>query len=162
MLLSKKSRPSTKQATAYLGKIRSINWGGCLIAAYSFYLNERKAGRHKNLQIVALDYSDNEDIRTNRAFIKGKSKKAASNAHFGWTYDSGKNVFDVNGLVERYSTKVVIPQNLTRRFALNALNKGSWNSSFDRSKYVPKIEKFFGFRLYGVKVPKSSWLGWLW
>lgn len=135
----------TLEAKEFLANIPYINHGGCLIAALAFYLNEEKEGRAKHLNIAAVyddDYSG--DLFTNRQFIRHKASAAESAPHFGWTYDNGECVEDcMDNETSENDVILVIPQNLTVEFSISALNNGSWNTVFEREKYIPVIAKAF-------------------
>lgn len=151
----------------YLEKIPYLNSGGCLVAAYSVFLAEEKDNNLDEIQLVALNFGSYSDpyIRKNLMYIKGKRKKADSASHFGWTYDNGSTIFDSDGKVRtwRYSeTKngvLVIPQNLTRPFAISSLNHGRWNQSFDRKKYVKLLSKKFDLDLSEVWTTRGNGYG---
>lgn len=141
-----------KEATKALSEIPCINFGGCLISAYAFYLHEQKAGRAKNLQLVALSYSEDSYYETNLAFLKGESQKATSSCHFGWTYNKGKVVYDCDGKVDRYSIKLLIDKAKTDQFCKASLNDKDWNRRFDRKNSMPLVEKELGVELKGIEL----------
>ena len=145
-----------EKAIKYLGRIPNINHGGCLVSAFSFYLNEKKENRHEHLRIVSINSNDNRYEQNNRKYIEGKRRRADSSGHFGWTYD-GVKVFDTDGLVRRKcktEVRIVIPPEITEKFCRSALNHGGWNPLFNR-KHIPKIEKHLGIELKKVWRPEE-------
>lgn len=154
----------------FLAKIPSINQGGCLVAAYAFYLHENKAKRADNFQLVAVYPKGryNREInskldalrKNNLAYINNKSKKASSAEHFVWTFDGGKTLYDADGIFEldgffAGSKTVVVPHNLTEQFSVSALNNGGWGSDFRRQTGIPKIEQ--GLNVDLAHINKKSW-----
>ena len=141
----------------FFSSIPNINSGGCLIAAYAFFLHEKKWNRHHNIQIVALDKYQMSH-RCNSRYIDGKSDYAESAAHFGWTFDSGQNVYDCEGLVNQkpYKYKLCIPKVQTDDFCVNSLTNGCWNWMFRREKHIPQIEQYLNVDLSRIKEDNSD------
>lgn len=142
----------TRNVIKFLGtKIPFINKGGCLLAAYAFYLHEKKYGRADDLQIVQLSLHPNL-LKQNKEFILNGNGTAASDAHFGWTYDGGWNVRDCKNEVdpESYIEWWLIPKEKTDEFCISALNFGRWNPLFNRERAQKRISEALDIDLSAV------------
>lgn len=131
----------------YLSSIENINSGGCLIAAYSVFLNELRNG-NKNVRIHAIDiqYALNENLE----FINNERKYPVSNRHYVWTYYQKGRFWDSRGVYDissKFYDSLEIPLEVTHKFVELALKYGCWNKAFDRSYEVPKIETYFGIKI---------------
>lgn len=144
-------------AIEVLNNVHYINHGGCLLAAYAFYLHEAKHGRGEDLQIVQLDRDGNDYHAQNKAFLAGDTREAWSGWHFGWTFDGGKTVYDCNGALnmKRYPYVLLVPKHMTDEFCIASLNCGDWNWAFDRPFWKPFIELKLGIDL--SKVDNEVW-----
>jgi hypothetical protein len=149
----------TSEAIDYLGNcIPFVNKGGCLLAAYAFYLHEKKYNRAGNLQIVQLSTFP-EFIQHNREFVTNGNGKAVSDAHFGWTYDGGITVSDSeNPLlnVSWYKDYLVIPKDKTDEFCISSLNNGGWNAMFNRECEQRRITEKLEIDLSSVHDKRNS------
>lgn len=122
-----------------LEDIHTLNYGGCLIAAYAVY---KKNINNTKIQIVQISsYLGDSDLYRNKEFILGNSKIATSGHHFGITMDNGVTIYDSKGIIQDDDEKLIIPRNKTHEFCKSAILKSRWNNSFDRKKYVPIIFK---------------------
>lgn len=141
---------SRLKARRFLASIPDINEGGCLLSAYAYYLNEHNHSRGESVHIVQLARGECKwEYEENLKFINGKSNSCYSSNHFGWTYDGGISVYDCYGKVRlsRYKYILLIPQHLTSKFCIDALNYGCWNDTFERENHLTNIEQYFGLDL---------------
>jgi hypothetical protein len=147
-----------EKAIEVLSKIPAINFGGCLLAAFVFYQNEKTARRSNKLKLVSLCTNVEYGHKTNKAYTEGKIAVADSACHFGWTYDNGKTIYDTKGIVSlaRYKHRVIIPKKITSQFSVSSLNNGVWNPHFDRKKHLPKIARVFNQDLSMVNPEANS------
>jgi hypothetical protein len=126
-----------------------------LLAAYFYWLNNKRNGGPV-LNIAALGYRKDEFLSSNAKFITGATDNATSGAHFAWTYDCSR--FDdcetaggeIDAL-EWYDDYLIIPEHLTDKFSVSALNHGTWNVCFNRRLYLPEMEEFFDIKLSEVR-----------
>lgn len=134
-----------KQTINFLSKIDTISCGGCGVAALTLYHAAKKEGKEPKIYFIYSNWDD-ESIKTNEAFIEGKKKKATSCFHIvlkiGRRYYDGEGVVDIS----KYSYHKIIE---TPLIVLESAicNKGVWNPTFDREKYIPMIEDFIGIKL---------------
>lgn len=151
-----KSLDIVKNATDYLANVPEIHFGGCLVAAYSFYLFLEKNNLPiEDFRLVSLNR--NKKIgeyvaahRKNQKWIENPFKGFPSaSAHFGWTFDEGENIFDTDGEIykEKYPLRICIPPDLTKAFSKIAISTETWNSKFNKEKYIPLIERDLGISL---------------
>lgn len=139
----------------YLKTIDYINDGGCLIAAYAFYLSLKKQKLPSDkFGLVSLNKNrDDMTIRfhkNNMKYVSDPTKNDPDLAnHFGWTFDNKHRIMDITGVIPefRYPLIVLIPNNLIDDFFHRAIRKSGWNFLFDRQTYVPEIEKVLGINL---------------
>jgi hypothetical protein len=148
-----------------------INYGGCLYSAYAVYRKLELEGKlNSDIAIVQLSSYSKYDIDHNLDFISGNNDKPISSSHFVLTFDGGKTALDSNGIISigddnnwsvkhklnydsssEYKYHLVIPQNMTETFSINALTYGGWNRDFCRATGVPMINKILGIDLPIIK-----------
>lgn len=150
---------SSKEAFKFLGRVPLLNWGGCLVAAYVYYLNEKRNGTEKDIQLVELEEYEKTNIRHNQSFLKGKYKTANSDNHFAWIRDGNDAIlYDGTGIMPfDFDYKLQIPKESIESFSVNSLNNGGWNPEFDRQIWLPKFEKFFKMDLSAIHHTQAEW-----
>ena len=121
-----------------INDIPELNYGGCLIAAYSVY---RKVINNPNVRVVQLSkYSNDFEISHNKEFIAGKESKPMPGYHFGITINNGETIYDSNGIYTNHVNFYIIPRHKTHEFCKKAILGPYWNNSFNR-RHVPEILK---------------------
>lgn len=134
----------------FLGDIRSINSGGCGIAAYSIYLWLKKQDAvPEDFNITYLHrVFDEPEFTSNKDFLEGNGKKVDACSHavvkmHGKYIDSKGDYLDVDD----YPFVLGIGTEHIDRFMVNSLNASKWNSIFRRENNIPLIEKTLGIDL---------------
>lgn len=145
-----------EEAIDFLSQIPCINYGGCGVAAYAFYMNEFRAKRSRNLQIAVIHENGEDGFEWNAKAIEHLSPELADAAtHVAWTFDKEETLHDCNGDVDvgLYDEPevLVIPKKITQKFLLHSLNQGTWNIIFDREQFVPEIFEKFELNIKNVQ-----------
>lgn len=137
-----------KPLASYLDSIDNINYGGCGISAYFIYslFKEQK----KKPEIVFLYSPGSCRYDENNEALKGNGHAQSCNhvmVKVGDTcYDSeGEHKF--KDLFEGDWAEYEHYHIVNKKFLLEAIKKGRWNSMFDRDQEVPKMEKKIGINL---------------
>lgn len=129
--------------------IDSLNFGGCLYAAWGVHQVLRREGI--DCEDVVIVQFDNgwTGVESNKAFIQGENDTATSSSHFGVSFDGGENVYDSNGHIphKRFKEKLVIPYSITDKFCQNSLKYGRWNSDFCREHDLSILNSILGLQL---------------
>ena len=139
----------------YLASVRNINYGGCGFSAYAMYLWLEKRGMLSKDATVVYGYDSTLcGYKRNVDFLNGNSNVAGACDHVA-LFNEGK-FFDSSGELEAdwgygINTFIFVPIDKLHKFMEVSL-QCSWNSSFERDKYVPKIQKKleidFGIKKY--------------
>lgn len=122
-----------------LSNIPYINYGGCGLAALVLY--ETAVKEKLNPKIIFIQ-SDDYSYDVNEAFKEGKIKKATSCNHA--VIKINNKLYDSDGeysLKGDYGFKL---QEISKDHLLNSIIFGNWNPTFDRQKWLGKIEKMIG------------------
>ena len=127
----------------FLSDIPTINQGGCVISAFAVYKWLKKNNSlSDDFAILYLHYWDSDDMEVNTAFLSGESEEVTSCSHAIFRYN-GK-LYDSNGEHSIqpgtvYTLEITVEH--IDRFVQASLKSYNWNSSFNRHRFVPQIEK---------------------
>ena len=161
----KDKRKSLKKVMDFLSKIPNINRGGCGISALVLYDAAVAEGLNPKVVFCYHGKTDQSYIN-NRRFMAdntGNSSYATSCAHA--VIKIGDKRFDCDGeytkkeLREKWHNPFFYSgwledDKITREHLVASINNvSSWNYSFERERYLKKIESFIGYDL-GVKVER--------
>jgi len=134
-----------------LRHIPNINRGGCGIAVLAVYMFLKKWNKlPESFQVVTLYsdiYGEEHNYETNSNFINNNSSKAAPCSHFAFMIDN--HIMDCNETLLEFKIEkmLVVPQDKTETFLRTAINTYGWNTSFNRTKYIPIINKMLKIKL---------------
>lgn len=126
----------------FLEKIPNINYGGCGISALALFDHAEAAGLKPRIVFGYSPWDGGYD--ENQEYKRGNRQHAESAAHI-FIHFGGKD-HDSDGEYER-NDHWTFDDEITRDHLVDAIRHGSWNCSFEREKYLPKIEKFIGYQL---------------
>lgn len=123
------------KAIKFLNNISHINSGGCGVAALAMYRFLKKNGLlSKDFKVIFL-YS-----KCYKFLYDANTKGGCYGAnHIVFKFNG--RLYDSEGLFEIEYTDYVYKHPVSIKKLLIALNSDSWNSSFNRSREIPKIER---------------------
>jgi hypothetical protein len=139
---------SFKETRQYLENVPYINLGGCGIAALALYDAAQKEGKKVDIAYLYHKWWGNHAREHNHKFKEGKVKKAHACEHV--LVRVGNRYYDSTGVVNIKYASIwhLIDKGITRDHLVASVNnKDVWNDTFERKKYLPKIEKFIGKKL---------------
>lgn len=142
-----------KQTINFLSEINYINRGGCGVAALALFHAAKKEGKDPKIYFIYSSW-DQDNIKTNEAFLKGKRKKATSCHHV--VVKIGNRWYDAKGTPDMSlyfdSSWYIIKETPLKLLKSAVDNPGVWNPDFERKKFIPIIERFVG-----VELVKKNW-----
>lgn len=147
-----------KELREYLNSIPNINEGGCLISAYSMYLYLKKTNQlpsnFKILQIAEPILQRFLLIRQLQSTDPTKFTGGLQHAMClvdGVIFDSKEaRPLDIDLLAKTCS--IPVDPETQSEYIIAQINTAGWNTSFNREKFVPEIEKELGIDLSFVKL----------
>lgn len=144
-----KPKPKTfKEVQSFLSNIPYINCGGCGIAALAMFDAAVKEGYKPRIHYLYHHFCDDTTQKTNEKYKRKEIDQAASCGHIilkikGQFQDS-KGEFEIDYPWSDGGS-------VSREHLVNSLIHGGWNECFDREQWLPKIEKYIGYKLLGAK-----------
>lgn len=143
--------------------IKDKNRGGCLFFCYLFWLWLKQQGLPtESFTIVQHNWGKGcieHNIQWINNLLNGNknTESPVSSWHFTWIYDGVK--YDSDGEYDDKDSTLVSKElvglntnmcQLVEVFCEHALNKGSWNPSFDRNEAIEIIYERFGIDMWKV------------
>lgn len=144
---------SLEEVMDYLSNIPDINAGGCGISALAMYRWLKKHNLLNNTKFVYLHFSMSEYEDNRLAMVNGTKLFAPPHC----VLEHNGILIDSDGEVDTYEFG---EHHLTiddERVIVDSINSDDWNPSFDREKWVPKIEKRLGINLSDVELNIKMW-----
>lgn len=142
------SHPRVKPSKTYeavrrfLDNVPNINYGGCGISALVLFDHARAEGKKPKIVFGYSAWGGGYD--ENQEYKKGNRPHAESASHI-FIQMEGKD-YDSEGEYER-KDRWNFDSEITREHLVDAIKHGSWNDSFRRAEWLPRIEKFIGYKL---------------
>lgn len=133
----------------YLSDIPNIHCGGCGIAALAMKRWLKKY-QHAKVTIV-YGYNSLNYYKNNLLAVNGKREVLGACSHAGIIQSTGL-IIDANKMWQPDQYKYLLP--LSEKKVVTSLNKGinEWNDSFNRKKWVPRIERKLDIDLSDIKI----------
>lgn len=125
----------------FLNTVPCINYGGCGISALALFDHAEAAGLKPK---IVFGYGGSGGKKENDDYKLGNRPHAESATHI-FIRIGGKD-FDSKGEYDR-DVHWEFDDEITRNHLVDSIRHGCWNSTFEREKWLPKIEKFIGYKL---------------
>lgn len=126
----------------YLDNIPNLNYGGCGISALVLFDHAEAAGLKPKIVFGYSTWDCGYD--ENKEYKRGNRQYAESASHIFISF-GGKD-YDSDGEYKRKGYWM-FDDEITRDHLVDSIRHGCWNPSFDRKKYLPRIENFIGYQL---------------
>lgn len=142
-------------ACKFISSIKDIDLGGCGVAALSVYKFAKKIGNNDKFKFVLcypiFDEDYEKDYETDLANImSGNFHNVEYCDHVMFSIGNGK-ITDVHMLnYDDYLSEAELVE-ISVDELVSLINKGNWNSKFNKQRYIPAIEKMLGIDLSEVK-----------
>jgi len=136
-------KPRFKETRKFLNSIGTINYGGCGVSALALYDSAKREGLKPKIVYLYFAFFESKSMLNNNKFKEGKRKTADACSHI--LVKIGNRLYDSSGVIGKsmlYMYK--LDEEITREHLVSSINnKGVWNETFDRERWIPHIQKYF-------------------
>ena len=136
-------KPRFKETRKFLNQIGTINCGGCGFSALALYDAAKREGLKPKIVYLYHALWESGSMLKNNQYKEGKRKTADACSHV--LVKIGNRLYDSSGVIGKgmlYMYK--LDEEITREHLVSSINnKGVWNDTFDRERWIPHIQKYF-------------------
>lgn len=143
--------PSFNEVRKTVNNVPQINRGGCGIAALALirWIRKNKPEEIKHIKMCFMyeRWSEEQEIKSNRRWVKGQRKTPYIPSHIMLTYKGV--LFDSKVVGDSYG---YVMDPMPSKVLLNAINFNGWNHNFKRRKNVRELGRKLSINMNDVRV----------